>query len=127
MHTNKETLICKDLSFKVVGLAMKVHNQLGHGFLEKVYENALMVLLRREGINAKQQAPIRVCFEGEVVGDYYSDILVEDKIILELKVTEKIIDIHRAQILNYLKATGLKLAILLNFGQDRLVYERIVL
>jgi len=86
-----------------------------------------MVLLRREGIKAKQQAPISVCFEGEVVGDYYSDILVEDKIILELKVAEKIIDIHRAQILNYLKATGLKLAMLLNFGQERLLYERIVL
>ena len=127
MHTNKETVIYKDLSFKIVGLAMQVHNQLGYGFLEKVYENALMVLLRREGIEAKQQAPISVRFEGEVVGDYYSDILVEDKIILELKVSEKIIDIHRAQILNYLKATGLKLAILLNFGQERLVYERLVL
>ncbi len=127
MHTNKETIIYKDLSYKIVGLAMQVHNQLGHGFLEKVYENALMVLLRREGIKAKQQAPISVCFEGEVVGDYYSDILVEDKIILELKVAEKIIDIHRAQILNYLKATGLKLAMLLNFGQERLLYERIVL
>ena len=127
MHTNKETVIYKDLSFKIVGLAMQVHNQLGYGFLEKVYENALMVLLRWEGINARQQAPISVRFEGEVVGDYYSDILVEDKIILELKVSEKIIDIHRAQILNYLKVTGLKLAILLNFGQERLVYERLVL
>ena len=105
---------------------MEAHSKLGYGFLEKVYENAMMVLLRREGIHAKQQAPITVYFDGEVVGDYYADILVEDKIILELKAIEKIIDVHRAQTLNYLKATGLQLAILLNFGKERLKYERLV-
>ena len=67
MYTNKETVIYKDLSYKIVGLAMQVHSQLGYGFLEKVYENALMVLLRREGIKAKQQAPISVFFEGDSV------------------------------------------------------------
>jgi len=126
MDTNKEKILHKDLSYKVVGLAMEVHNKLGYGFLEKVYERAMMVLLRREGIQATQQAPITVHFEGEVTGDYYADILVEDKIILELKVVEKIANIHRAQALNYLKATGLRLAILLNFGKERLQYERSV-
>ena len=126
MNTNKEKIIYKDLSYKITGLAMKVHSKLGYGFLEKVYENAMMVLLRREGIHAKQQAPITVYFDGEVVGDYYADILVEDKIILELKAIEKITDVHRAQTLNYLKATGLQLAILLNFGKERLKYERLV-
>ena len=127
MVTNEKEIIHKDLAYQVIGLAMDVHSGLGYGFLEKVYENALMVLLRREGINAKQQSPINVFFEGQNVGDYFADILVEDKIILELKSVEKIIDIHKAQALNYLKATGLRLAIVLNFGKERLQYERLVL
>ena len=116
MTANEEKILYKDLSYKIIGLAMEVHGKLGHGFLEKVYENAMMVLLRREGIHSKQQAPITVYFDGEVVGDYYADILVEDKII----------DAHRAQTLNYLKATGMRLAILLNFGKERLKHERFV-
>ena len=123
----KKEIIYKDLSYKIVGLAMQVYNTLGYGFLEKVYENALMVLLRKKGLKAEQQVPLTVYFEGEIVGDYYADIVVEDKIILELKSVEKIIDIHRAQALNYLKATGYRLAILLNFGKEKLEYERIVL
>ena len=126
MTTNEEKILYKDLSYKIIGLAMEVHSKLGYGFLEKVYENAMMVLLRREGIHAKQQAPITVYFDGEVVGDYYADILVEDNIILELKAIERITDAHRAQTLNYLKATGLRLAILLNFGKQKLEYERFV-
>jgi GxxExxY protein len=105
---------------------MKVHRQLGYGFLEKVYENALMVLFRREGIQAQQQAPVTVYFEGEEVGKYVADVLVEDKIILELKSVEILADAHRAQALNYLKATGLRLAILLNFAKQKLEYERLV-
>ncbi|TVM04146.1 MAG: GxxExxY protein [Candidatus Brocadia sp. WS118] len=127
MSTNEDKILYKDLSYKIVGLAMQVHNKLGYGFLEKVYENALMVLFRREGVQSKQQAPITVYFEGEVVGDYYADILVEEEIILELKSSEGIIDAHRAQTLNYLKATKLQLAIILNFGNEKLEYERIVL
>jgi len=127
MSTNEDKILYKDLSYKIIGLAMQVHNKLGHGFLEKVYENALMVLFRREGIQSKQQAPITVCFEDEVVGDYYADILVEEEIILELKSSEGIIDAYRAQTLNYLKATKLQLAIILNFGKEKLEYERIVL
>jgi GxxExxY protein len=126
MYSNKEKILYKDTSYKIVGLAMEVHSKLGYGFLEKVYENAMMVLFRRESISAKQQAPITVYFDGEIVGDYYADILVEDKIILELKAIEKITDAHRAQTLNYLKATGLRLAILLNFGKQKLEYERFV-
>ena len=105
---------------------MEVHRQLGFGFLEKVYENALMVVFRREGIQAKQQEPIKVYFQGVEVGHYEADILVEDKIILELKAVDKLIDAHRAQTLNYLKATGLRLAIILNFGKQKLEYERLV-
>lgn len=106
---------------------MRVHSELGYGFLEKVYENSLMMLLKREGISAKQQTNIPVRFMGENVGDYYADILVDDKIILELKSVKTIVDGHRAQTLNYLKATGIKLAIILNFGKKKLEFERLVL
>ena len=126
MDTNEDKILYKDLSYKIVGLAMEAHNKLGYGFLEKVYENALMVLLRKEGIKAERQAPITVYFDGEVVGDYYADILIDNKIILELKAAVNIADTHRAQTLNYLKATGLRLAMILNFGKERLEYERLV-
>ncbi len=126
MDTNNKDIIYKDLSYKVVGLGMEVHNKLGSGFLEKVYENALMVLLARNEILAQQRAPVRVYFDGEVVGEYYADILVDDKIILELKTLDKIGDVHRAQVLNYLRATGRKLAMIFNFGRNGFEYERFV-
>ena len=123
---NNEKIFHKELSYKIIGVAMQVHRELGFGFLEKVYENAMMVLLRKEMINSVQQAAIIVHFMGVVVGEYYADILADDRIILELKSLEKITDAHKAQALNYLKATGKKLAIILNFGKDRLEYERLV-
>jgi GxxExxY protein len=126
INTNEDKILYKDLSYKIIGLAIQVYRELGYGFLEKVYENALMVLFRREGIQAVQQAPIAVRFSGEVIGEYSADILVEDKIILENKTAEKIVDAHRAQALHYLKATGKQLAIILNFGKDKLEYERFV-
>lgn len=123
----EDKILYKDLSYKIIGLAIQVRKELGFGFLEKVYENALMVLLLENGIKAEQQVPIKVYFHGKVVGDYIADILVEDSIILELKAQEKIIAAHKAQTLNYLKATGLKLAIIFNFGKDRMEHERLVL
>lgn len=104
---------------------MDVHNRLGYGFLEKVYENALMVLLRKAGIGARQQHPVSVYFEGEEIGHYVADIIVNDSIILELKSQDGITSAHRAQTLNYLKATGCRLAIILNFGKTRLEHERL--
>ncbi|MBW2249486.1 MAG: GxxExxY protein [Deltaproteobacteria bacterium] len=120
-------ILYKDLSYQIIGLAMEVHRKLGYGFLEKVYENSLMILFRREGIRSEQQYPIKVYFEGEVVGNYVADILIEDKIIIELKCVEKINNIHKAQTLNYLKATRMRLAIILNFAKDKLQYQRLVL
>jgi GxxExxY protein len=120
-------ILYKDLSYQIIGLAMEVHRKLGYGFLEKVYENSLMILLKREGIRSEQQYPIKVYFEGEVVGNYVADILIEDKIVIELKCVEKISNIHKAQALNYLKATQMRLAIILNFAKDKLQYERLVL
>jgi GxxExxY protein len=126
MDTNNKEIIYKELSYRIVGLAMEVYNELGYGFLEKVYENALMYLLRKNGIQSEQQKTIPVLFRGAVVGDYCADIIVEDKILLELKSVESIMSQHRSQILNYLKATGLSLGILLNFGKTGLKYERLV-
>ena len=123
----EEKIIYKDLSYKIVGLAMQVHTELGHGFLEKVYENALMVLFQENGIHAQQQFPIKVQFHGRIIGDYIADILVENSIILELKAQDRMTEIHKAQTLNYLKATHFKLALLLNFGKHKLEYERLVL
>jgi GxxExxY protein len=123
----EEKILYKDLSYKIVGLAIQVRKELGVGYLEKVYENALMILLEENGIKAEQQVPIKVSFHGRIIGDYIADILVENQIILELKAQDKIVEVHKAQTLNYLKATGLRLAILLNFGKDRLEHERLVL
>jgi GxxExxY protein len=116
----------KRLSYKVIGLAMEVHRKLGGGFLEKVYENAFMIVLKRENIRAIQQVPITVWFESEIVGEYFADILVEDSIIIELKALENLTPAHRSQTVNYLKATKLKVAYLINFGKQSLDYERFI-
>jgi len=122
-----ENIIYKELSYKIVELALEVHNELGCGFLEKVYENALMMLLDREKIPARQQAPADVYFQGKVIGQYFADILVDNKLILELKTTDVITNVHIAQVLNYQRATGLKLGLILNFGKPRFEYKRLVL
>ena len=127
MNTNQPKILHQELAYQIVGHAMQVHTKLGNGFLEKVYENALMVLFRKAGVTALQQAPIAVMFDGETVGTYYADILIENKIILELKTASEISEAHKAQALNYLKATGLDLAIIFNFAKPRLEYHRIVL
>ncbi len=119
-------LIHKELVYKVVGCAMRVHRELGYGFLEKVYENALMTALRKEGLEATQQSPVSVYFDGEMVGEYFADILIEGKLIIELKTAEKVSSAHHAQLLNYLKATGIQLGLLINFGPRKLEYERFV-
>ena len=126
MEINDKDIIYKDLSYKIIGLVMEVHNELGFGFLEKVYENSLVLLLKREGLKTKQQAPLKVYFKEDIVGEYYADILVEDEVILELKVLNRITDIEKAQALNYLKCTGLRLAIIINFGKTKLEYERLI-
>src|SRR5438128_1415319 len=100
-------LVYGDLTYKVIGAAMEVHNTLGPGFLEKVYERALIVELTEAGIVALPQAPLPVYYHGVLVGDYYADILVDGRLLLELKTVDTFNDIHRAQAINYLKATGL--------------------
>ncbi len=123
---DQKELIHKELVYQIVGCAMKVHRELGYGFLEKVYENALMHLLDKENIHARQQHPVLVRFEDKIVGEYIADILIEDKILIEIKTVEKTINVHYAQVLNYLKATGIRLGLLINFGPQKLEYERII-
>ena len=115
-----------DLTYKIIGIAMRVHSDLGSGFLEKVYENAMMVLLRKERIQSEQQKEIFINYYGVNIGNYVADILVEEKIIVELKTVDKLTDIHSAQLINYLKATGLKVGLLINFKNDKLEYKRLV-
>lgn len=111
---------------KIIGCAYKVSNGLGSGFLEKVYENALAHKLRREGLRVLQQHPIQVYYDGVVVGEYYADLLVEDSVVVELKTIKKIDEVHMAQCLNYLKATGLHVCLLVNFAKPRVEIKRIV-
>ncbi len=121
-----KNIIYKELSYKITGLALEVHNELGCGFLEKVYENAMMTLLDREKIPARQQAPADVYFQGKVIGQYFADILVDNKLILELKTVDAITNVHTAQVLNYLRATGIKLGLILNFAKPNFEYKRLV-
>jgi GxxExxY protein len=115
------------LSKRIIGCALTVMHGLGTGFLEKVYERALLHELRKVGLAASQQHRMVVRYDGFVVGDYAVDLLVERIVLVELKVAKGIDEIHRAQCLNYLKATGLHLCLLLNFGKPRLEIKRIVL
>jgi GxxExxY protein len=114
-----------ELTHRIIGCAYAVGNGLGVGFLEKVYENALAHELRKNGLLAEQQKEIEVCYDGEVVGRYVADIVVDKSVLVELKVAKALDDIHMAQCLNYLKATGLRLCLLLNFGTSRVEIKRI--
>jgi GxxExxY protein len=106
----------KALTGTIIGGAFKVHNTLGHGFLEKVYENALRIELVKQGLEVKQQEPIKVYYEGQVVGDYYADLWVEDRVIVEIKAVRALNKAHEVQLVNYLTATGVDTGLLLNFG-----------
>ena len=116
-----------DVTYAINGAVFEVNNILGPGFLEKVYENALLVELKKRGLNAKSQVPITVNYKGEVVGDYIADLLVEDKVIVELKTVENLEKAHEAQLLNYLKATGLHVGLLVNFKRKKADIKRMVL
>ena len=109
-------LLGKELTEKVIGACYKVHNTLGQGFLERVYENALYVELRNQGIDVRQQVPIKVRYESVEVGEFFADLLVNDSLIVELKATQGISKSHEMQLINYLKATGITLGLLVNFG-----------
>jgi len=112
---------------KIIGCAFTVSNTLGAGFLEKVYENALALELQKAGLMVVQQHPIQVWYAGVVVGEFFADLLVQDRVVVEIKAVKAFDEAHWAQCLNYLKATGLRMCLLLNFGKPHLEIKRIVL
>ncbi len=116
----------KELTQAIIGAAYEVYRVLGHGFLEKVYETALAKELQTRGHDARCQAEIGVEYKGEQVGVYYADILVDGCVICEIKALEQLASAHEAQLLNYLKATGIKVGLLLNFGPKGVQVKRMV-
>ena len=108
----------------IIGCAYRVYNRMGYGFLESVYENCMMIELRKAGFNVESQKAITVHYEGEVVGEFTADIVVEDKVIVELKSVRQIIQTHEIQLDNYLVATGKPVGLLLNFGERKVEIKR---
>ena len=119
-----EGLKHEQITRSVIGCAFAVINELGAGFLESVYEKALLLVLRQKGLSAISRYPVKVMFRGECVGDFYADIFVEEKVIVELKAVKAIAPEHQAQIINYLNATGVEVGLLINFGNPKLEYKR---
>jgi GxxExxY protein len=126
-NMDKPNLIYRELTSQIISSAFEVGNILGCGFLEKVYENALKVELIKRGLKVESQRKVEVLYKDTVVGVYQIDLLVERKIILEIKTIDKISDIQRAQLMNYLRSTNLKVGFIFNFAKTKVEYERIIL
>lgn len=125
MYTHE--LLFKDEVYQIVGCAMEVLNTLGHGFLEKPYENALVVEFGLKAIPTTQQQRFNILYKGIKVGDYIPDLIAFDKVVVETKTIDRITDIERGQVINYLKITGFRVGVILNFKNTKLEWERIVL
>ena len=116
-----------ELTYQINGAIFEVNRVLGAGFIEKVYENALVIELRERGLKAENQVPIKVKYKGTEVGEYYADTVVESQVILEIKAVDSLQKIHEAQLLNYLKATGYKIGLLVNFTHPKAEIKRFIL
>ena len=116
-----------DITYAIRGAVFEVNKLLGHGFLEKVYENALITELRLKGLKAENQVPLKVFYKDNMVGEYFADIIVENQVIVELKAVERIKKVHQVQLLNYLKATGIKVGLLVNMRYPKAEIKRMVL
>lgn len=118
----------KELCDKIIGCAISVHRALGSSYMEKLYERALLIELEEHNLRARSQVPLQVAYKSHVIGDYKLDIIVEDKVILELKACSKIIPVHEAQLFQYLHASGIKIGYIINFGSNyKLEFTRKVL
>ena len=115
-----------EITRKILGCTYKVSNSLGIGFVEKVYENALAHILRKDGFVVAQQHPVKVTFEGVIVGEFFADLLVEQRVLVELKAVSALMQEHTAQALNYLRATGLEVCLLINFGKPKVEIKRLL-
>ena len=120
-------MLYPQLTENIIRAFYKVYNLLGFGFLEKVYENAMYIELTKMGYKVEKQRCIKVFYENNIVGEYYADIVVESQVIIELKAVDSLQNIHQAQLLNYLKATGYKIGLLVNFTHPKAQIKRFVL
>lgn len=118
-------LLYEDLTKKILAACFEVSHELGAGFMESVYQNALMIALADKGLHARREVPLSVTFRQQIVGNFIADILVEYKVVLELKAVSVLTDVHKAQVINYLKATGIPIGLLINFGNPKLEYCRL--
>jgi GxxExxY protein len=114
----------KDLTEKITGCAYEVYNKMGFGYMESVYEKCLLIELRKAGLTAESQKPIKVQYDGEIVGDFIADIIVNDTVIIELKSVRRVVQAHEAQLVNYLVATGKPVGLILNFGKQSVEIKR---
>lgn len=117
----------EELTYRINGAVYEVNKVLGAGFLEKVYENALLAELKSRGLKAERQVPVTVMYKETVAGEYFADIVVEDQVIIELKSVGSLQKVHEAQLLNYLKATGYKIGLLINFTHPKAEIKRFIL
>lgn len=117
-------MLFADITEAVIACAFEVIKELGTGFLESVYEKALLIALRQKGLSAIVQYPVRVSFRGENVGEFYADILVEQKVLVELKAVKTLAPEHQAQLINYLHASQMEVGLLINFGNPKIEFKR---
>jgi len=115
----------EELTKTILGACFEVSNELGAGFLESVYQNALLIVLQQKGLKVQSQFPLNVKFRGQAVGQFYADLLVEDQVIVELKAVTALTPVHQAQVINYLKGTGVEVGLLVNFGRPKIEYRRL--
>ena len=116
-----------DITYQIRGAIFEVNNVLGYGFLEKVYEKALMIELRSRGLRVENQHPLKVRYKEQIVGEYFADLLVEAQVIVEIKAATNLLKAHQAQLLNYLRATGVPVGLLVNFTRNKAEIKRMVL
>ena len=119
-------LLHEEITGDIIGAAFDVQKELGYGFLEKIYENALIAELIERGRQVEQQVPIDVHYKGERIGHYVADLIVEGKVLVEIKTGKELFPRHEAQLLHYLKATGIKVGLLVNFGEEKCEFKRMV-
>jgi GxxExxY protein len=120
-----KAFLYEELTKTILGACFEVSNELGAGFLESVYQNALLIVLQQKGLKVQPQFPLNVKFRGQVVGQFYVDLLVEDQVIVELKAVTALTPVHQAQVINYLKGTGIEVGLLVNFGRPKIEYQRL--
>lgn len=118
-------LLYADITEKILEAAFEVSKELGSGFLESVYKSAMVIVLRSKGMKVEVEKPISVMFRGQQVGQFYADLFVDDKVIVELKAVSALVPEHSAQTINHLKATGIEVGLLINFGRPKIEYKRL--